>query len=70
MGGSENLTAQAILFASTPDVLVGEEMYATAAYLQAGSAHRASLLAQDIFRWLLILALLGGAALKFLGLLP
>jgi hypothetical protein len=69
MGGSENIPAQAILYAATPDVLIGEEFFATAAYLQAGPTQRASLLVQDIFRWLLILALLAGAALKLAGVL-
>jgi hypothetical protein len=67
LGGTENIPAQAIMFAAFPDALVGEELFAAGAYLQAGPAHQASLLVQDIFRWLLILALLGGAGLKLAG---
>ena len=64
----ESIPAQAILYAATPDVLVGEELFATAAYLKAGQAHRSSLVAQDVFRWLLILTLIAtGISLHFAG---
>lgn len=67
LGGSENISAQSILFAATPDALIGEELFAAGAYLQTGATHKASLVVQDIFRWLVILALLGGAGLKLVG---
>lgn len=66
---SDSLTGQAVLYASSPETLIGEELFAAGAYVQAGSFHAASLLLQDIFRWLIILALLAGAGLKLLGLL-
>lgn len=69
LAGSDNLPAQAVLFASTPDPLIGEEVYAAGAYVQAGPMHAASLRVQDILRWLIILAILIGAALKFMGIL-
>ncbi len=65
IGASDNLAGQAVLFASTQDALIGEELFATGAYLGAGASHAAGLTVQDIFRWLVILALLGGAAAKF-----
>ena len=69
IGASDNLAGQAVLFANTQDMLIGEELFATAAYLGAGSTHVASLTVQDILRWVVILVLLGGAAAKFLGMI-
>ncbi|MCX6079426.1 MAG: hypothetical protein NTW32_07825 [Chloroflexi bacterium] len=70
IAASEGLTAQAVLFASSSsDVLIGEELFAAGAYIQAGPFHTASLLLQDILRWLVILALLAGAGMKLLGVL-
>ncbi len=69
IGASDNLSGQAALFASSQDALIGEELFASGAYLGAGASHAASLIVQDILRWLIILALLGGAAAKFLGVL-
>jgi hypothetical protein len=69
VGASDHLAGQAVLFANTQDALIGEELFATGAYLGAGASHFASLTLQDVFRWLIILALLGGAAAKFLRLI-
>ncbi len=69
IGASDDLVGQAVLFASTQDSLIGEELFTTGAYLGAGASHTASVTVQDILRWLVILALLGGAAAKFLGLI-
>jgi len=66
IGASDNLAGQAVLFANTQDVLIGEELFATGAYLGAGPSHIASLSVQDILRWLVIISLLIGAAAKFL----
>ncbi len=49
---------------------LGEELYAAGAYLGAGGAHSASLRMQDILRWVLVAAILIGAILKLLGILP
>ena len=57
LGATDGLVGQSILFASTDQPLIGEELYATGAYLDAGPAHSASLQAQDILRWLLILSI-------------
>lgn len=70
IGASDNLSGQAVLFASTQDALIGEELFAAGAYLGAGASHEASLIVQDILRWLILLALLGGALAKFAGLIP
>lgn len=59
--------AQAVLYASVDDTLIGEELFAAGAYSNAGRAHEASLQVQDILRWVIILILLGGSALKLVG---
>ncbi len=68
LAGTDNLPAQAILFATAQEPLIGEELYASGAYTQAGPMHIASLRAQDVIRWLLVVIIIAGAALKFLGL--
>ncbi len=70
VGGSENIAAQAVLYAAAEESLIGEEVFASGAYLQAGGLHGTSLLTQDIFRWLLVVVILGGALAKLVGVLP
>ncbi|HUG33874.1 MAG TPA: DUF6754 domain-containing protein [Anaerolineales bacterium] len=67
IAASDNLSAQSVFYASAQDPLIGEELFASGAYVGAGASHEASLQVQDVLRWILILAMLGGAALKFLG---
>jgi hypothetical protein len=69
LAGSDNIPGQAVLYAAAQEPLIGEELYAAGAYLQAGPTHIASLRAQDVLRWIIILLILVGAALKFLGVL-
>lgn len=67
IGASDNLAGQSVLYASTQDSLIGEELFATGAYLGAGTSHTASLTVQDILRWLIIGTIIVGAGLKFVG---
>jgi len=67
VAGTDNVVAQAILCASADEPLIGEEVFASGAYVGAGMLHGTSLLTQDIFRWLLIAAMVGGALIKMLG---
>jgi len=67
IAASDNLSAQSILYASAQEPLIGEELFASGAYVGAGASHDASLQVQDILRWLVILAILGGAFLKLMG---
>ena len=61
---------QVAFFISACDyTLIGEELFAAGAYLGAGASHVASLTVQDILRWVVILALLGGAAVKLVGII-
>jgi len=68
-GGSDDLQAQAILYAAAQEPLVGEELYAAGAYLQVNPYHLASVRAQDIVRWVLAGGILAGAILKAFGLI-
>lgn len=65
LSGTDHIPTQAMMFAASQETLIGEELYAGGAYLRAGAIHTASLQAQDVVRWLLILLILGGGALKF-----
>ena len=67
IAASDNLSAQAIFYAAAQDPLIGEELFAAGAYVGAGASHEASLNAQDILRWLIILAIIIGAGLTILG---
>ena len=67
IGSSDSLPAQAALFASAHEVLIGEELFAAGAYFGAGPSHSASLTVQDVLRWIIILVLLGGTVLKLIG---
>ncbi len=67
IAASDNLSAQSILYASAQEPLIGEELFASGAYVGAGASHDASLQVQDILRWLVILAILGGSFLKLIG---
>lgn len=69
LAGSNNLTAQAVYFAAAQEPLIGEEVFAGGAYLQAGPAHAASLHAEDFARWVLVAVLLVGSILKLAGVL-
>ncbi|MDO9128807.1 MAG: hypothetical protein Q7U34_02975 [Anaerolineales bacterium] len=69
LAASDNLPAQAILYASAQDALIGEELFAAGAYVKARPFHTASLIVQDSLRWLVVIAILVGAILKLAGLL-
>lgn len=67
IAASDNLSAQSVFYASAQDPLIGEELFAAGAYVGAGASHDASLVVQDILRWLVILAIVIGSLLKFMG---
>jgi hypothetical protein len=69
IAGTDNISAQAVLYATADEPLLGEELYASGAYLGANPAHSASLRAQDILRWVLIVVIVVGAILNLLGIL-
>jgi hypothetical protein len=67
IAASDDLAAQSIFFAASEEPLIGEELFAAGAYVGAGASHEASLHVQDILRWLIILGILIGSLLKFVG---
>ncbi len=67
VSAADSLSAQAILYASAGEPLIGEELFASGAYLRAGRTHPISLQVQDILRWVIIAILLGSAATKLLA---
>jgi hypothetical protein len=69
LAASDNLAAQAVMYASAQEPLIGEELYAAGAYVEAGEMHTASLTVQDILRWLIIIVIMFGAFLKLMGIL-
>jgi hypothetical protein len=69
LAGSDSIQAQAILYASAQEPLIGEELYASGAYIQAGPLHLASVRAQDFLRWVVVVVIILGAALKLVGVL-
>jgi hypothetical protein len=69
IGGSDSISAQAVLYASAHETLIGEELFAAGAYLGAGAMHVASLRVQDILRWGLIAVIILGGLAKLGGLL-
>ncbi|MEW6716884.1 MAG: DUF6754 domain-containing protein [Chloroflexota bacterium] len=69
LAGSDSLVAQALMYATVQETLIGEEYFASGAYLGAGNMHLASLRTQDVFRWMLVLIILIGSALKLMGVL-
>jgi hypothetical protein len=52
--GATDPRALAVMTATSDNVLIGEEVFAAKAYLQARPTHLASLRAQDILRWAIV----------------
>jgi hypothetical protein len=67
LAGSDNLTAQAVLYASAQEPLIGEELFASGAYTEAGGLHNSSLTMQDILRWSIVAIILIGGFLTLIG---
>lgn len=69
LAASDSFAAQSVLYATAGEPLIGEELFAVPAYLQSASIHQAGLRTQDVLRWVVIIALIAGSILAFLGLL-
>jgi hypothetical protein len=70
LAGTDDVQSQALLYATAGNPLIGEEVFATGAYLEVGNLHEASLRAQDIIRFIVIAAIVGGTVLRTLGIWP
>jgi Domain of unknown function (DUF6754) len=64
ISATDNLTGQAVLYVMSDEPIIGEEAYAAGGYVQRTDWHTASLITQDILRWLIITAIIVGAILK------
>lgn len=67
LAATDSLSAQAALFTSSDETLIGEELFAIPAYLNSGPVYTASLQVQDILRWGVIVIIIAGSILKLLG---
>ncbi len=64
---SDLISGQAIAYAVSDAPLIGEEMYAGAAYMERTPMNVGSVMAQDAFRYLIVAGLIVLAVLAFLG---
>jgi len=69
LAATDSLPAQAALYATASEPLIGEELFAVSAYLQAGPAHTASLRVQDVLRYIIGAVLVAGTLMRALGIL-
>jgi hypothetical protein len=60
IAGSSDYEALALMFITADHTLIGEEIFASGAYLERRGTHIASLLAQDGLRWVLIVLIIAG----------
>lgn len=67
IGATNDPAGQSVLYATAPEALIGEELFAAPVYLASSPGSAANLILQDILRWLIVLGLLLGLALKILG---
>jgi len=67
VAGATDPGALATMLVGADHTLLGEEIFAGGAYLDAHPAHQASLLAQDTVRWLIIVVLIVGVLFATLG---
>jgi hypothetical protein len=58
--GSSDPQAAALMFLAADHALVGEEIFASGAYLERRKSHVASLLSQDGLRWVVLLLIIAG----------
>ncbi len=58
---SDHLQGQAIAYAQADHVLLGEELYAGAAYMHGRAVDMGTVIAMDFLRWLVILGILAAA---------
>ncbi len=64
IGVSASLEGQAVAYAMSDHVLIGEEVFAAGAYLGAGATQTGATITVDILRWLTIAVLIGGFILS------
>jgi hypothetical protein len=70
LGGTQDVQSQALLYATAEHPLIGEDVFAGGAYLNAGLMHRGSLRTQDLVRVLIVAGVLVATLLKTFGVIP
>jgi hypothetical protein len=67
--GTDTAQGQALAYVAADHALIGEDVFASGAYLAGGKpAHRASLQAQDVLRLIIVAAIIGGVIVNILRL--
>ena len=59
IGAASDPSVLPFVYVTADEMLMGEEMYAAGAYLSSKPWHMGSLLAQDVLRWIIVLAITG-----------
>ena len=59
IGAASDPSVLPFVYVTADEMLMGEEMYAAGAYLSGKPWHIGSLLAQDVLRWVIVLAIMG-----------
>ena len=67
LGATDSLATQAVFYACSDEALLGEDVYAAGAYTAPNSSRSASLLAQDVLRWLVVALTVAALMLKITG---
>ena len=67
LAGTDDIQSQALLYATANYPLIGEEVFASGAYLDMGDMHDASLRTQDVIRLVVIGLILISTLLKTIG---
>lgn len=69
ISGTDDLSAQSVLFVTSRAPLIGEEFFAAGAYIRQTLLQTASVKAQDLLRLILAAAIILGVILKLVGVL-
>ena len=69
IGGTTNPQTLPFVYTSTDHILIGEEIFASGAYLLGNPNHVGSLVAQDVMRSAIVITAIIGVVLKTLGVL-
>jgi hypothetical protein len=67
LAGTDDIQSQALLYTTADAPMIGEELFASGAYLEVNDFHRASLRAQDVLRLILVALIILGTLLRTFG---
>ena len=66
LAASESLPTQAVMLGTADDILIGEEVFSMPAYINSKGIDVASVKAQDIIRWIIILFISASILIKLI----